>query len=242
MTSPIVAGFESDPLLERERELAAISRCMRAAGASEGGSLMLEGPAGIGKTALLNAAREHARRAGMTTLTARAAELESALPWGVVRSLLESELAAASKAERRKLLSGAAGLARIALRSGDGRGSGPADALGAALHGLYWLTANIAAKRPVLLAIDDAHWADKPSIRWLAYLVARRGPGGVSRDDDPTGRRGRPVAVDLGDRSGGDGPPPLRTQSRSHRDAGAREARDACEPGAVRRMLRRNHR
>jgi predicted ATPase len=119
MTSPIVAGFESDPLLERERELAAISRCMSAAGASEGGSLMLEGPAGIGKTALLNAAREHARRAGMTTLNARAVELESALPWGVVRSLLEPELAAASKAERRKLLSGAAGLARIALRSAD---------------------------------------------------------------------------------------------------------------------------
>jgi DNA-binding CsgD family transcriptional regulator len=173
VTIPIVTGFESDPLLEREGELDAISRCVRAAGSGEGGSLMLEGPAGIGKTALLTAAREQALRAGMTTLTARAAELESALPWGVVRSLLESELAAASKAERGKLLSGAAGLARIALRSGDGRVSPPADALGAALHGLYWLTANIAAKRPVLLAVDDAHWADKPSIRWLAYLVAR---------------------------------------------------------------------
>ena len=135
---------------------------------------MLEGPAGIGKTALLKVTCDEARVAGMATLTARAGELETGLPWGVVRGLFEPELARASSAGRRDLLSGAAGLARIALRS-DGGHAAPrrADALGAALHGLYWLTANIAARRPVLLAIDDAHWADKPSLRWLAYLVKR---------------------------------------------------------------------
>ena len=135
---------------------------------------MFEGPAGIGKTALLAAAGEQARRAGMATLTARAGELERGLPWGVVRNLFEPALAAASKAERRQLLSDAAGLARIALQP-DAAQTAPrgADALGAALHGLYWLTANIAARRPVLLAVDDAHWADGPSLRWLAYLVAR---------------------------------------------------------------------
>ena len=161
-------------LLERAPDLAEISRCVRAAGAGEGCALMLEGPAGIGKTALLNAACDEARRAGMATLTARAGELETGLPWGVVRSLFEPELAGASRAEQGDLLSDAAGLARIALGS-DGGHMGPrrADALGAALHGLYWLTANIAARGPVLLAIDDAHWADKPSLRWLAYLVAR---------------------------------------------------------------------
>ena len=93
---------------------------------------------------------------------------------GASSGLFEPELAGASRAEQRDLLSDAAGLARIALRS-DGGHMAPrrADALGAALHGLYWLTANIAARGPVLLAIDDAHWADKPSLRWLAYLVAR---------------------------------------------------------------------
>src|SRR5919106_1050790 len=161
-------------LLERELELAEISRCVAAAGAGEGGSLVLEGPAGIGKTALLTVARERARRAGMATLTARAGELESGLPWGVVRSLFEPELAAVSKAELRRLLSDAADLARIALRPDESRAAPPgADALSAALHGLYWLMANIAARRPVLLAIDDAHWADRPSMRWLAYVVAR---------------------------------------------------------------------
>ena len=162
------------PLLERETELAEISRYVDAARFGEGGVVLLEGPAGIGKTALLRAARGQARQAGMVTLSARGGELESHLPWGVVRDLFGPELAAASKAERRELLSDAAGLSRIALQSGAAQ---PArrdgDAFGAALHGLYWLTANMAARRPVLLAIDDAHWADKPSLRWLAYLVAR---------------------------------------------------------------------
>ena len=40
------------------------------------------------------------------------------------------------------------------------------------LHGLYWLVVNLAAGRPVLLAVDDAHWADEASLRWLAW------PGG----------------------------------------------------------------
>jgi DNA-binding CsgD family transcriptional regulator len=161
-------------LLERERDLAEVCRCLDAARFGEGCALMLEGPEGIGKTALLAAARERARLAGMTTLTARAGELESDLPWGVVRSLFEPALAAAPRAERRKLLSDAAGLAGIALRA-DPADDAPrrADALGAALHGLYWLTANMAARRPLLLAIDDIHWADKPSLRWLAYLVTR---------------------------------------------------------------------
>ena len=181
-------------LLERAPDLAEISRCVRAAGAGEGCALVLEGPAGIGKTALLTAACDEARRAGMATLTARAGELETGLPWGVVRGLFEPELAGASRAEQRDLLSDAAGLARIALRS-DGGQMAPrrADALGAALHGLYWLTANIAARGPVLLAIDDAHWADKPSLRWLAYLVARL--------------EGLPVLVVMTVRPGGPGTP-----------------------------------
>ncbi len=41
------------------------------------------------------------------------------------------------------------------------------------MHGLYWLVVNLAASRPLLIAVDDAHWADEPSLRWLAYLAPR---------------------------------------------------------------------
>jgi hypothetical protein len=43
----------------------------------------------------------------------------------------------------------------------------------AVLHGLYWLTVNLADRRPLLIAVDDAHWADQPSLRWLAHLAPR---------------------------------------------------------------------
>jgi len=41
------------------------------------------------------------------------------------------------------------------------------------LHGLYWLTVNLADSGPLLIAVDDAHWADQPSLRWLAHLAPR---------------------------------------------------------------------
>jgi DNA-binding CsgD family transcriptional regulator len=43
----------------------------------------------------------------------------------------------------------------------------------AVIHGLYWLSVNLAERQPVLLAIDDAHSGDEASQRWLAYLAAR---------------------------------------------------------------------
>ena len=41
------------------------------------------------------------------------------------------------------------------------------------LHGLYWLCANLSGDRPLVLTVDDAHWADAPSLRFLAFLLPR---------------------------------------------------------------------
>ena len=41
------------------------------------------------------------------------------------------------------------------------------------LHGLYWLAANFASRTPTLVVVDDVHWADEPSLRWLLYLARR---------------------------------------------------------------------
>jgi predicted ATPase len=48
-----------------------------------------------------------------------------------------------------------------------------ADSSFAIVHGLYWLAANAAFQQPTLLAIDDLHWADTPSLRWLHHLTRR---------------------------------------------------------------------
>ena len=42
-----------------------------------------------------------------------------------------------------------------------------------ALHGLYWLTANLADHGPLMMAVDDAHWADPSSLQFLGYLLRR---------------------------------------------------------------------
>ena len=95
-------------LWEREDELARVDALISAACAGHGGVLLVTGPAGIGKTALLEAARERATRAGMRVLAGRGGELESGFSFGVARQLFEPLLAGASAAEREALLTGAA--------------------------------------------------------------------------------------------------------------------------------------
>ena len=55
----------------------------------------------------------------------------------------------------------------------DGPPSSGVDPSFAILHGLYWLCANLAAAGPLCLVVDDAHWADAPSLRYLAFLLTR---------------------------------------------------------------------
>jgi DNA-binding CsgD family transcriptional regulator len=157
------------PLVERELELETVERLLADAKAGAGGALVFEGPAGIGKSSLLAAAR--AAAADMRVLSARGGELERELPFGIVRQLLESAVVAADEKEREALLAGAAALARpVLLPTDPGAGAEPSFS---ALHGLHWLTVNLADTQPLLLAVDDAHWADVDSLRWLIYLARR---------------------------------------------------------------------
>ena len=106
----------------------------------------------------------------MRVLASRATELETDYPFNVVRQCLEPLLRAADAATREDLLAGAAGLAAPVLL--EWRGDQDAETSGV-LHGLYWLVANVAQREPLLLAIDDLHWADEPSLRFVAYLLQR---------------------------------------------------------------------
>ncbi|HEX6405295.1 MAG TPA: AAA family ATPase [Pseudonocardiaceae bacterium] len=162
------------PLLEREGELAVIAQRVAEAYEGAGGLLMVEGAAGIGKTRLVQAACQGARERDMTVLATRAGELERGLPYGIVRGLFEAPVARAPAAERDILLAGAARLAApvlgIAARDAAMVGDGGSFT---GLHGLYWLTVNLAERAPLLLAVDDVHWADGVSLSFLVYLLRR---------------------------------------------------------------------
>jgi len=139
---------------------------MRAASSGDGACAVVLGSAGVGKTAFLGVVMGIAAAAGWQVLSAFAGPLEENLHWGVVRQLF-SELIGGDEGERAALFAGAAALAAGPLGLGE-----PVEEAGA-LHGLYWLVASLAQRAPLLVAVDDAHWADGPSLRFLAYLARR---------------------------------------------------------------------
>src|SRR3954451_5119202 len=98
------------PLVEREREIAALAALLAAAPVVEGRVAWIEAPAGIGKSTLLAEARRHAADAGAQVLAARGSELEREFPFGVVRQLFEAVVA-----DRERTLAGAAAPAAAVL-------------------------------------------------------------------------------------------------------------------------------
>lgn len=163
----------SDPvLLERGGELEVLRRMLDGARQGRGSLALVEAPAGNGKTTLLRALRAEALAAGLKVLVATGAELERDFPFGLVRQLLEGQLHAATEERRAELLRGAAGLAEPVFGAG-ADGGASVDASHARLHGLYWLIANLGEDVPLLLIVDDAHWGDSPSLRFLGFLSRR---------------------------------------------------------------------
>lgn len=160
-------------LLERELETAHLQRAIDHSWHGVGRLVVIEGPAGIGKTTLIAATRELAREAGMNARVARAAELEQSFAFGIVRQLLDPLLAAASDAQRAEWISGAAELAAPLFDAHTAMNQSGEDSTYPRLHGLYWLCSNLARERPLALLIDDAQWADEPSLEFLGFLARR---------------------------------------------------------------------
>ena len=158
-------------ILDRADELAAVGTLLDDIAAGVGGVLVFEGPPGVGKTTLTAAAAGMAEVRGMAVLHATGSELESTFPFGGARQLFERMLAELGDGERARMLEGAAGHAAGALGLADDDGA-TSDAH-AVVHGLYWVAANLAVGEPLLLAVDDAHWLDHGSLRFLHYLARR---------------------------------------------------------------------
>ena len=160
-------------LRERDAELVELDRVVDALEAGHGRLVVVEGSAGVGKSALVAAVVERSGRRGPRTLRARGGELEREFAFGAVRQLFEPVVAAAGPVELRRLLAGAAAPARWVLmpeadEPGERTGGGFA-----ALRAIYWLACNLAEAGPLLLVLDDAHWADPSSLRAISFLARR---------------------------------------------------------------------
>jgi DNA-binding CsgD family transcriptional regulator len=145
-------------LYGREPELAVLTSALDAVGRGRARLLSLEGAAGIGKSALLAEVRADARRRGWTVLTGRAAVLEAANDFGVLREILAGLPALPDGRPASALLGGP--------RPED---VSPFDLFELVSAHLITVTAGA----PVLITVDDLQWCDALSLRWLAYLAHR---------------------------------------------------------------------
>lgn len=138
-------------LLERDAELTAIDTLLDRACEGGGGALVIEGLAGLGKTALLDHAHARGRALGMHTVSACGAQGREADSWGVVRQLAAPLTSALPAPEV---------------------GAPPAEPL-AILHALYWQCVETSDATPLLMLVDDLQWADDPSARFVDFLAGR---------------------------------------------------------------------
>src|ERR1700760_667124 len=206
-------GTAPAALLERENELAAAVEWLDDVRAERGRMLLIEAPAGLGKSALIDRVRAMARDE-FNVLSAAGSEMEQELGWGIARSLFEPWLLRLSRDERAELLSGPAASASLLFGPvGEAARLPASDASFAILHGLYWLVVRAAEAQPTLLIIDDAHWGDEPSLRLLTYLVGRI--------------RDQPIGVLVAARSGEPGSAGLLTHLAGERDV------TVCEPAPL---------
>ncbi|MGH2821497.1 MAG: ATP-binding protein, partial [Thermoleophilaceae bacterium] len=186
-------------LLERDAELRTFGEVLGKARAGQGGIVLVEAASGLGKSRLLGEAATIAAGERMRVLAASGRDLERDLPFGVVLQLFERVIGGFGDTQRQRLFSGSAGLAAPLVLGGVPAPEG----LPASLHGLYWLSANLAEARPLLLRVDDVHWCDQPTLRFLLYLAQRI--------------EELPIAIVLAATEGpGPGPDPLLEELRAH--------------------------
>ena len=223
-------------LLEREGDLAQLGRLIAAARSGAGAAVAVVGPAGIGKSSLLAAARGLAAERGLDVLAARGGELEADYAYGVVRNLLEPALLGLADDERDAVLDGAARPAAPLVAGAAGAG---ADSPFAVVHALYWVCGNLcrtaaAADRRRRPALGRRRVAALPRIpgtprrRAPAARAHRRAPGERARASGPghrahRGARGARVAARAVER---------RRRSRSSRAALGRGAPPALARAA----------
>jgi DNA-binding CsgD family transcriptional regulator len=158
-------------LFERDGEIGEVDRRLRAAAQGRGGLLVVTGPAGIGRTRLAQVVAASAREHGFLVREAQGHRFEEDVPYGVLRQLLDAPAVELDGVAMDEVSVGGAPVA-VSGFTGDEACSGWTGE-GAAFHDLYRSAVALAGLRPLVLIVDDAHWADTQSLRWLHYLARR---------------------------------------------------------------------
>src|SRR5919109_376432 len=156
-------------LFGRELESARIDEVLEAARGRRSGALVVRGEAGIGKTALLNAAVERAE--GMRVFRALGVESEVDIAFSGLHELLRPVLSSVDA-----LPDSQSAALRAALALGDDAVAERLAVFGAALS----LLAAVAEAQPLLCVIDDGHWLDEASAAAMTFVASRLDADGIA--------------------------------------------------------------
>ena len=160
---------ESEQLLERESELELVRELI--AGPTGGGSLLLVGAAGVGKTAIVQAAVGFADREGVKTLLGSGAEFESGIEFAGLHQIL---LPVRNEVDRLETVH------RRALDTVIGSGSGPLPDTGSVVQAVRAVLLRLASRQRVAIVVDDLQWLDEASVALLGALARDLAGSGVS--------------------------------------------------------------
>ena len=172
-----MAGSLAAPLIGRDRELAEVAAAWARAAGGEPGVVLVVGEAGIGKTRLAEEAAAEAASAGAVVLQSRCYETERSL---FLQPVVEALLPAVTRlpgAQLQQLLGdGAAAFAALVPEAAMVLGPTPAERMAVAMqrrrafHAVTVFLRGLAARRPVLLVVDDLQYAGKSTIELIHYL------------------------------------------------------------------------
>jgi len=160
--SPRVHGTIAPPLIGRARERQALYDALDAALAGRGGLVLLSGDAGIGKTALAESLCDEAKERGARVLVGRCDDLAVTPPYGPWVRLFPR---VAREREDASLSPPAVFI------GGDGDGVGAVTSQAALFDAVYAFVVAAAAQRPLVLLLNDLHWADAASLDLLRFLA-----------------------------------------------------------------------
>jgi ATP/maltotriose-dependent transcriptional regulator MalT len=169
------------PFVGRPPELAPLDRHLLALGRGRGGLVEVVGEAGIGKTRLVAEALARAEDSGLLILSGRAGEFGADAPFAVLVEALDEYLTSLSPVFFRRLPPGTLEDLNRVLPSLRPAAAGAGALLPAERHrvhaGLRLLLDLLSSIRPLVLIVDDAHWADAATVEFIAFLL-RRGVAG----------------------------------------------------------------
>jgi predicted ATPase len=165
----------ADHLVGRAAELEAIDRTVGELCDGRTAPLVIAGEPGIGKTRLLAELGRRADALGCTVLGGSASELERDLPFWVFVDALDEYVAGLEP----RLVASLSDEAHVELAlllpslSGPSSGGGPVlpDERYRAHRAVRELLERLALRRPLVLILDDVHWADAASVELLAALL-----------------------------------------------------------------------